>query len=172
MSGPIDYLAIVVSTVSILGCAESSSSQEAIPSLPAMADEVSTIIKGENLQQLRGLIFEPLNTFDSTSGEIEPGIRCFFINGASCPPESGTPKEIVLAENFKYYYHISNDDVVVNYIRGDLREEFLADPDIFLSSRYLKDYFSCRFIRINGKWFLKESICYSETEGPFTEYYG
>ncbi|WP_298095797.1 hypothetical protein [Brevundimonas sp.] len=171
MSGPTDYLAIAVSAVSILGCAESSSSQEAIPSLPAMADEVSTIIKSGNLQPLRGLIFEPLNTFDSTSGEIEPGIQCFFIDGARCPPKSGKPREIVLAGSFNYYHHLSGDDVIVNFVREDRREDFLADPDSFLRSRYLKDYFSCRFIRVDGRWLIKESICYSETEGPFTEYY-
>jgi hypothetical protein len=106
------------------------------------------------------------NTFDQ-SGAIDEGIACFLASSNRCGT-GRTPIQDILREGyFKYYYHLDNENIIVSYIRRSSRDAFDSNPTVFLGQRYLVDYFSCQFTALNGQWKLEESICFSETEGPF-----
>lgn len=147
------------------GCLSSANAQQNSVVLKQVASEVSSIIESGELKRLGGLMRGSI-TFDE-SGEIESNIRCFLNWNETCPNQRTSVQDIASREHFKYYYHLNDTDVIVSYIRSDKREEFYSDPERFLSETYLRDFFSCRFKLQDGLWLLQESVCYSETEGPF-----
>lgn len=161
-------LATAALTTVLLGCVPGRlDAQEENRSLPDAANAVSLIIKRGDLARLGRLIDRPQITFDG-NGNIDEGIRCFLNWDSRCPGKRNNINQILEGDHFHFYYHIDERTVVVSYIRTDSRTLFNEDPVAFLQGRYLEDYFSCQFILVGGEWLLQESVCFSETEGPFS----
>ncbi|WP_343792932.1 hypothetical protein [Brevundimonas kwangchunensis] len=159
------------SIFAVLGCGPQVDAQEPAPvaatSLPGAAKEIANLVRTEKLDDLALWVEGAGITYDP-GGQMDPGIRCFLVGGASCPLNSGKVREILSGRTFTYFHHVDDDTVVVSYIREGARPAFNASPQTFLPERYLEDYVSCLLVRIEGRWRLQESIFFAETEGPFS----
>ena len=127
----------------------------------------SVVLAGE-FSKLKKMLHSNDFTFNR-SGELFENIRCFISWTSGCEIESSGVLDILRGEHFIYYYHLDDDNIIVSFIRENSRNSFYENPDEFLRQNYLSDYFSCHFVRSGSAWLLKESLCYSETEGPFEQ---
>lgn len=161
------WLAALIGMAEV-NCAGAVAPKGDADTISVASEQVSEIIRNGDLSELKPLIGEERITFDS-QGFIDQGIVCFLQWNPTCRSNRNQIKDILDNGFFKYYYHLSEYEIVVSYIRISKRQEFYNNPSDFLEHKYLYDYFSCHFKRINSRWLLTESICYSETEGPFAK---
>lgn len=159
----------MVAVFSAIGfsCTGPVDAQETTSSISGVSENVAEVIKSGVLSRLRELIADESITFEK-SGAINEEIACFLNWSERCSFAKVPIQDILKEGYFKYYYHIDESNIVVSYINKSSRTEFDADPAAFLESRYLDDYFSCHFALVGGRWMLTESVCFSETEGPFS----
>lgn len=160
-------ITIIISCIFALsGCAHNSTPLYNSMSLTESAEYVSYIIRSGNLSLLNGVVYNPQITF-AENGDVDDGIQCFLGVENKCQGVTSNVRSIIAGGYFIFYYHSSSDDVIVSYVRSSRRADFDLKPDVFLEGQYLENYFSCSFTRVDGRWFLRESVCFSETEGPF-----
>lgn len=124
-----------------------------------------SVITGD-LRPIRSLMFSNEFTFDQ-NGDINSAIKCFFLRNKECGSDKSIAHDILTGKFFLYYDHISEESVVVSFIREDARKEFYSNPSRFLEKQYMNSYFSCHMAKLENGWYLTESLCFSETEGPY-----
>lgn len=159
------WLAALLSVLNV-SCAGTAEAQQTAGSISTASDHVADAIRSGNLFRLKTLIANEKITFES-SGAINEEIACFLNWSTHCSFAKIPVQDILKEGYFKYYYHIDNDTIVVSYIKNSSRDSFYQDPTLFLEQNYLVDYFSCHFALLDNRWMLTESVCFSETEGPF-----
>lgn len=163
----------ILATLFLASCASSSNADSAALSRQADANDLkevigkfSEVVIARNFDALQTMLLSNEITFDR-NGNIDPGIACFLHWVETCDLPNRHVKDILESKHFIYYYHLDEKNVIASFIREEGRESFFADPSGFLADKYLSDYFSCQFVNHDGRWLLKESLCFSETEGPF-----
>ncbi len=161
----------------LASCSSSTLIEETVPSenaqgspneLAEAVERFSEIVLSGEFERLRSVLFSDEITFDQ-DGDIEEGIACFLHWTDSCRSETHHVVDILKSDHFVYYYHIDDNSVIVSFIEEDSRIIFYENPSLFLENNYLSEYFSCHFLKRGSEWFLKESVCFSETEGPFQQ---
>lgn len=164
---------LVLAMLLLESCAISPHAGLAASSPPADKDDLAAVVEkfsdaviSRRFELLRVLMGSNNITFDQ-SGNIEPGIACFLHWMKNCPSQSNQIIDILKGKHFVYYYHLDSANVIASFIKEEARKSFYDDPSGFLENDYMTGYFSCQLVNHNGHWLLTESLCYSETEGPF-----
>lgn len=129
-------------------------------------EKFSDAVISRNFSVLKAMMLSNDITFDR-DGNIDPDIACFLHWIEACPYKNKHISDILKSRHFVYFYHLDEYNVIISFIKEEGREAFYAEPSVFLEDKYLSEYFSCQFIKSGGRWLLKESLCFSETEGPF-----
>ena len=134
--------------------------------LKEVVERFSGVVISREFGILQTMMLSNEITFDS-DGNIDPGIACFLHWLEACQFQNSHVADILKGKHFIYYYHLDEENVIASFIREEAREQFYEDPSGFLADSYLSGYFSCQFANRDGRWLLTESLCFSETEGPF-----
>lgn len=163
----------ISTTLFLASCVSSSHADATDLSEQADANELKEVVENfsgavisRSFGILQAMMLSNEITFDR-DGTIDPGIACFLHWLETCQFQNSHVADILKSNHFIYYYHLDEDNVIASFIKEEAREQFYDDPSGFLADNYLSGYFSCQFASRDGHWLLTESLCFSETEGPF-----
>jgi hypothetical protein len=96
-------------------------------------------------------------------------------------PEGKIDKAVLDSFSFRASGHASYNDILTSgpifvdisnfgrsakafYIEGRYKKLYASEGDKFMSKFFMKRYFTCAFVKENGRWLLTRDLCFTEQD--------